>query len=105
GLAGGWVGRHVTDGEDPDLHIASWSAWWSATTCPVQEYILGRCARNNLRRQGLQKPASPSIVSGSSLPFGCRATSCVSSLAFSRGSRIAELSGAQMRWLSAYWSK
>src|SRR3954453_22259324 len=53
---------------------------------------------------GLQKAIAPGIASGSS-PFTCSTATWVPVASSATGKSIAELSGAQRRGLSAYWSK
>ena len=55
-------------------------------------------------RYGLQKPMSPSRATGGS-PSGNRTVSWVDPSGSASGRRNDELSGAQIRWLRAYWSK
>jgi Transcriptional regulatory protein, C terminal len=55
--------------------------------------------------QGLQNPTVPSNTRELGLPSASRLTSWSRPASSTSGIRIALLSGAQTRWLSAYWSK
>src|SRR5258706_9239376 len=56
-------------------------------------------------RQGLQNPTVPSNTLELGLPSASRLTSWSRPASSTSGRRMALLSGAQTRWLSAYWSK